>query len=352
MTQWARNSEMEVDDDDEVFDMSHVSYWANNRPATLSVPKKRLKQNRLGLPGRTPKPFSSPKPPVHRPTKSMKQASLFGTTPKTGDELREEAEAAEGARKARDEISAGKQYEAFLNSVWSGDNLAELDLGAHVTRERLEAVDRAVARGGLVAGDSAFEHKEDIKECGAKWSGEKRAWCAHSRLSLLKLYESSKWKPRLEPPLDDLDVPWFVEQVRKLEAHTVALAQSTAARLTVPVAGESLEEKLERDSLLAARNRKELSIPDDEELNLLKLDALGVPRIASMIADPCTCLGPHAGISNVLRLLRGFNLRLVDAEVVATISRLLIDGQVAEDEARARIMAHAKQLWKQGPTLR
>jgi hypothetical protein len=80
------------------------------------------------------------------------------------------------------------------------------------------------------------------------------------------------------------------------------------------------------ESIRLVSRRSELGIPVDSEKDIERLAAVGVHPIAPFLFDGHPALGPHAGISNASRLIRGFRLHLVVPSKITVKTNVFLDG--------------------------
>lgn len=199
-----------------------------------------------------------------------------------------------------------------------------------------------------------------LKDCGAFWNRDERCWCAKTAADVADLIDSGLWLPQ---GVGNIRIDQLVALARcvhrvqttgvaseegvappePMDVSTVAPAPTPAAPANddsesegMPVmdeaAARSLDDRVDEDVLTPmlmaafeangfdpkrareAQQKNGLDVPDDAEEDVQRLREAGLHPLSAIVFDPCSCLGPHAGVSNARRLLRGLSLNVVHAD--------------------------------------
>ena len=199
-----------------------------------------------------------------------------------------------------------------------------------------------------------------LKDCGAFWNRDERCWCAKTAADAAELVDSGLWLPQ---GVGNVRVDQLVALARCVHrVQTTGVAGEVSAvepddagesmagdAASAPVATTSddsgseamavvddetacsFDERIDEDVLTQmladafeangldpkrardAQRKSGLDIPDDTDEEIERLRKAGLHPLSAVVFDTCSCLGPHAGVSNARRLLRGLHLNVVHA---------------------------------------
>lgn len=166
-----------------------------------------------------------------------------------------------------------------------------------------------LASGPPWLGDSHFNNKDTVRAAGAKWHSATKQWKATDVHVLRALIKSGVWNA-CDPAVS---------------LHVLSLITHEQAKEESAREEERKRDREQRDAKDDnARRQNMLFVPEDEEDLLELVRSKGVPDETLVASCSWVFLGPRSGLSNVRRLKRGVDLKIVTWEDVASGAAALL----------------------------